>query len=372
MTAKHSSTKLIRDIERYLRDYLAFSDDQYPYALALWCAATFLWPHFDAFPYMLITSDTKRSGKTRLSELLSFVCSNPFNSAGATPATVFHKIRDDKPVMFFDEAESLSSESADTMRAVLNVGYRSGQVIPRMGKDGRVEEWPAYCPKVFIMIGDSNDTLRDRCIIIRMKRADAPKRFLRAIVEGEGAALREKLSELVFENKDKILAAYYDPKGLQYLQDRDEEIWMPLYAVASVLTPELMDEFTRASVDMATEKTVTARRHTELKGAEQDAQASEYRDRLLEDVALIFKTEGAKVIGTAQLLKKLHDLATGPWRKFRGTGLDAMDMASLLETFDVRPKPVRLETAKRGVHNGKVARGYTKKDVDTAVKQLTR
>lgn len=361
-------TKMLAEVETFLKRYVSFQDAETSFALSLWTAATFLWPHFDAFPYMLITSETKRSGKTRLSELLSFACSNPFNATGVTPATVFHKIRDDKPVMFIDEAESLSSDAADVMRAVMNAGYRNGQVVPRMGKGGVVEEWPVYCPKVFILIGDTTDTLRDRAIIIKMKRAEAPSRFLYAIAQGEGAAIRENLSAMVFEMKERIMAAYYNAKGLPFLQDRDEEIWMPLYAIASVMCPERMDDFVRLSVDMATIKTLPIRKHTTLAGAEQDAQAEEYRDRLLCDVGLVLKEAGTKAIGTAELLKALHALATGPWRKFRGTGLDAMDMANLLKTFGVEPKLVRFQAAKRGVHNGKVARGYSKKDVDAALK----
>ena len=137
---------LFAEMKDFITGYVTFpNDDDYALVASLWAAATYLWPHFDAFPYLVITSDTKRSGKTRFSEILSFLCSNSRNMAGMTAATVFRTIRDEQPTMFIDEAESLSGESADTMRTVLNVGYRRGQTIPRVEKN-RVVQWPAYCP----------------------------------------------------------------------------------------------------------------------------------------------------------------------------------------------------------------------------------
>jgi hypothetical protein len=362
--SNHKKPDVLRDIEAYLLRYLSFPEPGYPFAMALWCAATYLWPHFDAFPYLVITSSTKRSGKTRLSELLSFIASNPRNMAAMTSATLFRMIRDENPTIFIDEAESLSSETADTMRTVLNVGYRRGQMIPRMS-NGEVEEWPAYCPKVFILIGDVFDTLRDRSIIVTMRRGAAPQRFLYEPAKADGQEIGERLSERLLEAKNTILDAYADPDGLPFLQDRDEEIWMPIFAIARVLCPDRMDELTCVAVDMCTDKTAEARRHTslEMEAAERDATNTEYGERLLRDLATVMpKGKTIKGMWTTDALAALFALPTGPWRKLRGTGLDAHDMSNLLSPFGVAPKLIR--TGK------KVARGYTRVDVDRALKQL--
>lgn len=357
---------ILRDIEAYLTRYVTFSEpDAYPFALALWCAATHLWPHFDAFAYLSITSDTKRSGKTRLSELLSFVVANARRATSATPATVFHWIRDESPVLFIDEAESMNSESADTMREVLNSGYRRGQTIPRM-KNGKVEEWPAYCPKAFVLIGDVRDTLRDRSIIIRMQRGTPRERFLFLPAENDGNALRDLCHDLLTQHRDDIIDAYMTHAGLSFLGDRDEEIWMPLFAVASVLCPERLDELTRVAVDMSTEKTVQARRYSDSAEAEKEANEQEYRDRLLSDAQIVFAGSKHKNMLTAELLAALRDLLTGPWRKYKGEGLSALDMAGLLDSFGIHPRVVR---AAKG-RGAKVGRGYRKADIDAAAKQL--
>ena len=356
----------LRDMERYLSSYLSFTDPQYTFALSLWTLATYLWPSFDAFPYLVITSATKRSGKTRLSELLSFAASNARNFAGMTAATLFRSIRDENPTIFIDEAETLSSESADTMRSVLNVGYRKGQTIPRMGKAG-VEQWPAYCPKVFILIGDVFDTLRDRSIVIIMRRGEAPKRFLYEIAKAEGEELGQRFAAIAAEGKADIFDAFMSSSGLSFLQDRDEEIWMPLFAIASVVCPDRMDELTRAAVDLATMKTAEARRHTEIemKDADREAVDTEYGERLLHDIADVFGKQH-KFMFTSTLIEKLYALPTGPWRKFRGVGLSPIDMSNLLSRFSVQPKLGR-EGRGRTAKNG---RGYMIDQVRKALEEL--
>jgi hypothetical protein len=352
---------LVNDAQTFLLRYVAFTTNDLAFVASLWAIATYLWPHFDAFPYLVITSDTKRSGKSRFAELLSFMSSNPRSMGGMTPATVFRSIRDENPTLFMDEAETLSSEAASMMRAILNVGYRKGTVIPRMGKQG-VEEWPAYCPKVFILIGDVYDTLRDRAIIIRMKRAEVPSRFLFETAKLDGGDLGTRMKELCEEYREAVMTSYTSHDGLEFLADRDEEIWMPLFAIASVFCPDRITDLQRIAVDMATEKTGDARRHTNLLGAEKDAEEEEYARRLIKDLLLVMGSD--KSVFSTDALPKLKELPTGPWRVFRGEGLTAIDMANMLSRFGIAPKSISVGTRKKR----EVRRGYTRETLAKVVK----
>lgn len=362
--ANPALSKLLREAESYLLRYVTYSTPDYAFVAALWGAATYLWPHFDAFPYLVITSDTKRSGKSRFAEILSFMSANSRNIAGMTPATVFRCIRDENPTLFMDEAETLTSEAASMMRAVLNVGYRKGQVIPRMGKMG-VEDWPAYCPKAFILIGDVYDTLRDRSIVIRMKRAEAPSRFLYEVAKVDGADLGTLLKESLEEYRDTIMTEYMSENRLAFLADRDEEIWLPLFAVASVMCPDRITELQRIAVDMATEKTSEARRYTNLLGAEKEAEEEEYARRLVHDLLAVM--HGNRFVYSTDALPLLRELPTGPWRRFRGEGLTAIDMANMLSRFGLAPKNIKSGTKKRGTV---VRKGYTREAVAKIAREL--
>lgn len=360
--------KILSDVRDFLHKYLTYADPQVVLPLSLWTIATHMWPDFDAFPYLVITSETKRSGKTRLSEVLSFMAANSKNVSGNTAATMFRIIRDQQPTIFIDEAESQAGEAADVMRAVVNVGYRKGQTIPRMGKGGVVEEWPVYCPKVFVLIGDVRDTTRDRSIVIKMQRGHAPERFLFDIAEAEGNALRDRIHELLPDYKSNITDYYMTSKGLPFLSDRDEEIWMPLFAVCNAVAPALMDELTRAAVDMSTDKTAAARKHSEqeLIEAEREATDAEYAERLLADLLTVMN--GDRHIFTNAAVERLLDLPTGPWRKFRGAPLGAVQMASLLKRFD-GVAPVLIHVGGRG-RDKKVARGYKREAIAAALKRI--
>jgi hypothetical protein len=356
---------IIDKIEAFFNRFATFTDN-YSFPLALWTICTYLWPDFDAFPYVVITSETKRSGKTRTAELLSFVSSNPRMFGAMTAASMFRIIREVKPTIFFDEAEVLSGESAGVMRSVLNMGYRKGQKVPRTeGK--QVVEFDVYCPKVFILIGDVMDTLKDRSIIVRMRRAEAKERFVYENVKNEGAALRDEISEMLERRKSEIVEAFYASKGIKFLTDRDEEIWTPIFVLASVICPERMEELSRIAVDMAMEKTQEKRRYTSLADAEDSAQDEEYAIRLLADLHSAIGKDDA--VSSKDAVERLRAMVTGPWRKFRGDGITMHNIADMLSRFGVRPQPVRIGKGRKG-SNANVTKGYKRQMVADALKRV--
>lgn len=357
-------TDIIRDLETFIDKYVTLNDPHYKLPLALWIIGTYCYPEFDAYPYMVITSATKRSGKTRLSELISFTCSNPRNFAAMTGPTLFHSIESENPTLIVDEAEKLSSQGATDMRAVLNVGYRKGQTIPR-AYGGKLKEFKTYCPKVFILIGDVFETLQDRSIIVTMKRAEPRARFVYQIAKDEGAGLRERISGAVKLALPAISEAFIESKGLPFLMDRDEEIWTALFSIAKVWCPRRLDDLKVSAVDMATEKTQERRRYVDNSEAEAEAANEEYGKRLLLDLLAAFVGHG-HVLSTAKAIEVLRAIPVAPWRKYKGAGIDAHDMSNLLSPFGVRPVRIAIGS---GRGNQKFYRGYKLADVQQAAKK---
>lgn len=368
------SEDAVAQIELYLSQYMVFPNDGLRFVVALWIIGTYLWPELDVFPYLSITASTKRAGKTRLLELLKFTASNPQWMTGGTGPAMFYMIRDESPTLLFDEAERLSSEAAGIMREVMNSGYRRGQTIPRV-VDKKTEHWPSYCPKAFSLIGDVNDTLRDRSIVIRLKRGSPDKmdkltRFVWSRADAEGNAIGLAVKEQVETQKKVLLDTFDSFAGLSFLtSDRDEELWTPLFVLCQVFAPKRVVELQRIAVDIATEKTAEATSYSELNGAgaEQQAQNEEYGLVLLRHLAEIMGTE--QQITTADALERLYEMPTAPWRKFRGTGLTPTMMADLLDTFHLTPKPVRFGKQFKG-KGQPVKRGYTRADVQRALKSI--
>lgn len=345
--------------ENYFASHITMPDTERT-AVALWTIATHCWPRFDAFGYLCITAAVKRAGKTVLSECVGFACANGRPIAGATPAVVFRLIKDAQPVLIVDEAESLSSEANTDMRAVLNVGYRKGQTIPRVDIiAGKVVEWPAYCPKVFVLIGDVNDTLRDRSIVITMRRRLPGSRYLRSQAERDGHALRAILHDGISDVQSAIVKAYTENDDLSFLPDRDAEIWQPLAAVCAVIAPHRLTDVYRVASDLSAMKSAPPRTVRGVADAELDAFTEEMGVRLLADAVALLDEHNATVVRSADLVQWLHAYPMGPWRRFRGAPIDERQVADLLRPFGVKPGNLR--------DGDKVSKGYKADDLLSAM-----
>jgi hypothetical protein len=283
-----------------------------------------------------------------------------------TGPTLFRSIEQEYPTLIVDEAEKLNRQGATDFRAILNVGYRKGQTIPRLEGKG-VKEFNTYCPKIFILIGDVYDTLRDRSMIITMRRAESRERFVYEPVKAEGNTIRESIYANVSIRLNELQAAFLEFKGLPFLMDRDEEIWTSLFSVAAVFCPDRIGELQVCAVDMATEKTIEARRHVDISDSEEkNATSDEYAKRLLLDLCSVFAGAGT-VMSTANVIVALQGISVAPWRKFRGRGLTPHDMSHLLSRFGVRPVVI---SASHGRKDRLFLRGYRRKDVEKAVREF--
>lgn len=364
----NTQTDILKRAEHFISSYATLAHDYYLLPLALWAAGTHIWPSFDAFPYLVITAYVKRAGKTRLMELESMIAANGRTFSPDSPASMFRSLQEEKPTMFIDEAEKLNQEQHPA-REFLNKGYKRGQTISRF-IGGEVVDFECYGPKCFVLIGDVYDTLRDRSLQVTMRRrtpveSASENKFRRAIVEPEAAILRDAIHEVMTEKQSEIETVYAQLGTLSFLNDRDEELWSPLFAIAQVLCPQRMEELIKSAVDIATEKTAPRRNfHEMLNTEERKADDAEAQVLLLRDMLTL--TDGDKFITSADLIEKLKQIATSPWRTYRGTGLDAQQCAYLLDTMNIHPKPIRIKSGK--ATKGAIARGYLRADLIAAAK----
>lgn len=356
---------VVRMLQEFLSHYATLADPYHYLPVTLWIIGTYVFQDFDAFPYITITSATKRSGKTRLSELIGFTCAKPRSFSALSAASLFRIIAAEQPTIIFDEAEQLSSEVQSTLRSVLNTGYRKGQSIPRVVAGGKVEEFTVYCPKVFVLIGDVYDTLKDRSIIIRMVRSDTPKRFVTSTAKAEGLQISSKIEHAIKSRKKEIAAAFLNHEGSDFLMDRDEEIWTPLFVLCQIFCPDRLEQLKTAAVDIATEKTADSRRYIQLQKEESRAVDDSYAQKLLLDLYGVMLTEG-KVISSTGAVDALRAIPVSPWRKFRGGGIKGNDIVKMLSRFGVRPGRIALGS---GRGNRTFRRGYKREDIEAAVRK---
>src|SRR6185503_12514756 len=88
-----------------------------------------------------------------------------------------------------------------------------------------------WCPKVMARIGTLPETLRDRCIVIRMERKTAQEKCER-LRNLDASSLRRQCARFAGDHAEVIAAA--TPVLPESLNDRAGDIWEPLLALADL------------------------------------------------------------------------------------------------------------------------------------------
>jgi hypothetical protein len=338
----NQSQDLLQAVEHHFTRYAALQSGV-PLVLALWSVATWMFDRFDCFPYLAITSPTKRCGKTRVAELLELVTRNPQRTVGITPAALFHCIQEHKPTLIIDEAELMRSrdERAGALREILNAGYRKGQKVIRCARNGgnydKLQEFDTFAPKALVLIGDLPDTLADRSIPISMKRrtAEQLERFRFGRVQQETQELRDKMHSWAEENQS-LIQNWYEQHDISALRDREAEIWLPLFAICALIAPERLPELEAIALRFSNERSA--------------AEPADLSVKLLADIQTIFQAQTLTRLSTKELISKLTAIDDSFWSSF---GLDSRKLSRLLRPFGIQPKNLRLL-------ENEVCKGYEK------------
>ena len=74
-------------------------------AVALWALYTWCFRAFPVSPYLMVTARSAGAGKSRVTELLSYMVQRPKPVSDASVAALFRQIESDGPTLLFDEAK---------------------------------------------------------------------------------------------------------------------------------------------------------------------------------------------------------------------------------------------------------------------------
>ena len=182
---------LLGDVAALIRRFVVLSPEQAS-ATALWVVHTYAIDAADASPYLHITSPEKRSGKTRLLEVLDLLAARPWFTGRVTAAVLQRRLEWDHPALLLDETDAAfkkESEYSEALRAILNSGHRRG--CPAwlcVGKGHELASFDVFGPKALAGIGKLPETIVDRCIRLVLRRRapnETVARFRRREVEEE-------------------------------------------------------------------------------------------------------------------------------------------------------------------------------------------
>jgi hypothetical protein len=347
---------LVTQVERYAGRYLVLPGEAEATALALWTLHTHALDGAHATPYLLILSPEKRSGKTRVQEVLELLAARPWRVTGASEAAIFRKIALQRPTLLLDEIDAIFagfSERTEPLRAILNAGNRPGASVARCvgDKGDQVRDFPIFCPKALAGIDKGDripDTIRDRAISIAMRRktgAEPVERFRFREAEAAAGPLRDRLCAWGQVVAERLLEA--EPAQPPQLDDRAAEAWEPLLAIADMAGGVWPARAREAAITLS---------------APDKREEQSLGTTLLVAIRAAFGDEDR--VTTADLLARVNaddELPFGGWRD--GKGLDGRILAKLLRPYWVRPVAPggpgeRLGPRTIKLRDGSTAKGY--------------
>jgi putative DNA primase/helicase len=218
---------------------------------AAWVFYSYVFDRLRFAPILLLTSATKRCGKSTLMELVSGLVSRSLSVANISAASIYRVIEAAHPTLLIDEADTFLS-AGDEVAGILNSGHTKAMAfVVRIEKNDLGEMTPkkfsTFCPKLVGMIGlPKSDALLDRCLMIRLERAvgGASIRPLPPDVFEEFLPLRQKLVRWAQDHVEGLALNYaLLPRGSN---DRAQNNWSVLASVAQKIHPSVLEEIEKA------------------------------------------------------------------------------------------------------------------------------
>jgi hypothetical protein len=364
---------ILDEIYDFLGKYVWFPNDYYRAAVTAWVAHTALIDVFEeqgyATPRLAVLSPEKRSGKTRLLEIIKLLVQNPKSMLSPSSASLYTLIElsDVTPTLLLDEiGRMLERKDISEFLAIVEAGFQPGQSVSRVSLETvrKVEDFRIYAPMLMAGIdnGRMPDTIFDRSINLRMRRNIGKRLKYRPRVHAaEGLTLGAKLADWGSSVSEKVKDL--DPVLPDELNDREQDKWEPLFIVGRLADMPVTDVTGVTIVTDVLEgwETRIKRAALELSKEDKDIEPASNNQILLRDIYDIVKTIEDK-ISSSSLLDGLNSLEYSPWRTYlHDKPLDGRGLAKMLGPFSIKPKTIRFKE--------KVDKGYYKSDFKEAFEQ---
>jgi hypothetical protein len=341
--ADEDGAQLLDELREALTRYVVLPGPEAADAVVLWIAATHGQPVWNHAPRLAAVSPIKQCGKSRLMDVVHATCHRPLITVNASIAAVVRSIGDDDPItLLVDEADTIfgtkrAAENNEDLRGVLNAGHQRNRAYLRWDMSARrIEQTPTFAMAMLAAIRDLPDTIMDRAVTVRMRRR-GPGESISAWRERTAPAtlqdLRDRLHRYVRLHLDELAMA----EPAMPVEDRAADTWEPMVAVADLAGGDWPQRARRACIAMS-------------RADADDGGASE---RLLADVAEAFGHEDK--LKTSILLERLWSIDEAPWSDWRGKGLTARGLRTLLKPYGITSKNIRFAGDEQ-------AKGYERAD----------
>ncbi len=321
--------KLLMDLSETLEGYISLPAHAAD-AMALWILHAWVFDSFSISPNLVFSSPQPRCGKTTALSVVTQLVPKPMPASHLSPAVLFRVIEMAAPTVLIDEADAFLADNEE-MRGLLNSSHnRATAMVWRIDGDAlEPRGFSTWAPIVVALIGNLADTLRDRSIIIQMRRklpTDVVKRYRADRPPEELGVLAQKAMRWAEDHAAGL--ADLDPLIPNELNDRAADNWRPLFAIAEVVG----GKWPEMTMNMA----------AVLSG---DAEDDEERPsiQILRDIQSIFDRLEVDRLPTSSLVEGLNAMEDRPWPSWnRGKGFSARALSNLLRPYRIVPGTIRV------------------------------
>ena len=324
--------QLLTAIAATVRRFIVCDRDT-AHAVALWAAMTWFIEVVQVAPLAVITAPEKRCGKSQLLFLLGRLSARAITTSSISPAALYRTIDAWCPTLLIDEADAFMRDNEE-LRGILNSGHtrESAYVIRTVGDSFTPTKFNTWGAKALAGIGHVADTLMDRAVIFELRRKLPHEKVerIRYAEPGLFDDLRSKLARFAEDYSDQVRQAR--PPLPHSLNDRAQDNWEPLLAIAMAAGNEWLQLGTAAAL--------------KLSGSDSDTQT--VGTELLTDIREILGNDLDRIT-TAELIRLLCTDGEKPWATFnRGNAITPRQVAKRLKEYGILSHTIRIgiETAK--------------------------
>lgn len=322
-----NAAALLSDIEATVLRFILCAPEV-ANAVALWVAMTWLMDVVNIAPLAVITAPEKRCGKSQLLFLMGKLAHRPLTASNISSAALFRAVDAWRPTLLVDEADAFMRDNEE-LRGILNAGHtrESAYVVRAVGEDFKPARFNVWGAKALAGIGHLADTLMDRAIVLELRRKLPHEQVERQRQAEPGLFddLAAKLARFADDNRDAVRRAR--PELPASLNDRAQDNWEPLLAIADVAGGKWPELARQAALKLSGTESPTMAVGTEL----------------LSDIQEVFDTKGVRRITTADLIEALCADDEKPWATYnRGKPITPRQVSKRLGEYGVKPRTIRV------------------------------
>ena len=343
---------LLDELSATIRRFIVMDAEQAD-AVALWVALTWLIDVVEVAPLAVINAPEKSCGKSQLLDVMGRMSARPLPVSNVSTASLFRSMELWRPTLLIDEADTFIRAN-DELKGLINAGHtRANAFVLRLVGDNhepkRFTVWGAKALTGISLEKHLPDSTMSRAIVINLRRKlpHEPVARLRHAEPDLFDRIASKLARFADDYAQQVRLAR--PALPDALNDRAQDNWEPLLAIAECAGPGWVQRATAAALKLSGDA----------------AEAVSTGNELLADIQHIFDSEQVEKIKTADLIAALVADDEQGWATYnRGKQITPRQLAKLLSGYGIRSKTVRF-----GAHTPK---GYERSQfADAFARYLT-